>query len=1101
MSAHDAKILFRSAIIGSPIDPNKRPSTVGSVEAFDALSDAVTDVEATAADALAALDAVQTTADSIIKATWAALTAIAGTRNGQRGLVPTSDAGTHTDPVVGGTVSNSGTFAWSTSPAGWQRVDVYQDVASLTADVATALQQVDLDRVERMLRGEKRAVAWLFDRHTPVVAIRDDAEPTHNSHGVASVTCSRANAAWYFDAITGLLGSVAANTARYGRIDNGASAVAGIIQEQARTNIVKHNRDLRITHDLVVTGGAGTFTDGETVTATGGGSGTYVADQSPSGFIAVRSGSGTFTGTLTGGSSGATKTISSVSTAWALANVTVARNQTGLDGVANSASKITATAGNGTVLQAITNSSSARWQSAYLRRVTGTGTVYMTMDGGATWRDITALLTSNWTLVEIATQTITNPSVGFKLGTNGDAIAVDAVQNENNGTAGSSPILTTTAAVARAADQLSVALSGLPWSGQGAIFAEFATRQASNLVRVALQLDDGGSTNKILLAAANTGTGQGQVVVTTSSTDVADVRSGATAVAATARIAARVMPNDVQIATNGELGTVDITAALPTTTTVRFGPTADGVISRVVLTDRAIGADELKHLSLYGWPSGTAEDQAANLGAAKLVTDRLTCPWQGQRIAILGTSITDIGNYTAPLATLGAFDLVNMGYSGGALATTASTNPGVILDRADLIPDDVQLVIWDGLINDFRTESTLGALGDVVTSTFYGALLTTTLNLLARSPSRVVVFCTPYGTADLAFTGRWNNPNGKGNTLAQFQQAIRDVAHRVGMPVIEFAESGLGGANITIYSDDLLHPNTAGGTLMSQFIYDKLCAIRPSTVSPVALPTFTYNAGTGEVSIACATAGATIYYTTDGSIPTTASALYSTPFTVSSAASTVVNALAVATGYAPRVSRGEFTRAQSGPGSGTWMLRPAVLGDLSGNGLTPASLTGGLMGGVETLFDGFYSYAYSALWLAVGASNAVEFMIANKSALWMALSDGASGWYAIGEFAATPVATGSRFSTGAGAITAAPNPGSFAHTAAKRHTKFRLARRGDIVEIYQWNGTSWDTVTSTLDLSALSGIAGYYANAKLGILQHRNGSFSTVKNVRVGTLT
>ena len=36
--------------------------------------------------------------------------------------VPVSDTGTHTDPVVGGTVNNTGIFRWSTSPAGYQRL-------------------------------------------------------------------------------------------------------------------------------------------------------------------------------------------------------------------------------------------------------------------------------------------------------------------------------------------------------------------------------------------------------------------------------------------------------------------------------------------------------------------------------------------------------------------------------------------------------------------------------------------------------------------------------------------------------------------------------------------------------------------------------------------------------------------------------------------------------------------------------------------------------------------------------------------------------------------------------------------------------------------
>lgn len=56
-----------------------------------------------------------------VEKTWPALNAITGTAGA--GAEITADAGTHTDPVVGGTVSNSGRFRYSTSPAGWERVD------------------------------------------------------------------------------------------------------------------------------------------------------------------------------------------------------------------------------------------------------------------------------------------------------------------------------------------------------------------------------------------------------------------------------------------------------------------------------------------------------------------------------------------------------------------------------------------------------------------------------------------------------------------------------------------------------------------------------------------------------------------------------------------------------------------------------------------------------------------------------------------------------------------------------------------------------------------------------------------------------------------
>lgn len=136
--------------------------------------------------------------------------------------------------------------------------------------------------------------------------------------------------------------------------------------------------------------------------------------------------------------------------AWVKTNITAAKNQTGPDGVGNSASLISATAANGTCLQSITLASSARWQSVFIKRVTGTGVVQVTMDNGATWTAVT--VTSSWARVEIPTQTLANPTVGFRIVTSGDEVAVDFVQNENSGVRATSPIETTTASVTRSAD-------------------------------------------------------------------------------------------------------------------------------------------------------------------------------------------------------------------------------------------------------------------------------------------------------------------------------------------------------------------------------------------------------------------------------------------------------------------------------------------------------------------------------------------------------------------------------------------------------------------------------------------------------------------------
>lgn len=78
----------------------------------------------------------------------------------------------------------------------------------------------------------------------------------------------------------------------------------------------------------------------------------------------------------------------------------------------------------------------------------------------------------------------------------------------------------------------------------------------------------------------------------------------------------------------------------------------------------------------------------------------------------------------------------------------------------------------------------------------------------------------------------------------------------------------------------------------------KLTLFKYANANQVAMPTFSLAGGTyysaQSVELSCATSGATIYYTTDGSTPTTSSSVYSTAIPVS--ATTTIKAFAVATG-------------------------------------------------------------------------------------------------------------------------------------------------------------------------------------------------------------
>ena len=72
---------------------------------------------------------------------------------------------------------------------------------------------------------------------------------------------------------------------------------------------------------------------------------------------------------------------------------------------------------------------------------------------------------------------------------------------------------------------------------------------------------------------------------------------------------------------------------------------------------------------------------------------------------------------------------------------------------------------------------------------------------------------------------------------------------------------------------------------------------------PTAAPTFSVAAGTytaaQSVTLADATTGAVIYYTTDGSAPTTSSTQYTGAISIATAGTTTLNAIAVAPNYSP----------------------------------------------------------------------------------------------------------------------------------------------------------------------------------------------------------
>lgn len=183
--------------------------------------------------------------------------------------------------------------------------------------------------------------------------------------------------------------------------------------------------------------------------------------------------------------------------AWVKSNITAAKDEIGIDNVANGASSLLCDVANGTVLQSITLASSARYQTCYVKRLAGTGVISMTMDGGTTWVDVTSQISSSWARVFIPTQTVTDPQVGFKMATINDKIAVQYFQNEN-GVFATSPIPTVSAAITRSADIVQLTGAGLTAAGAAVGSAIVQTNPWENSTAAASDLLSTSTSRRLL---------------------------------------------------------------------------------------------------------------------------------------------------------------------------------------------------------------------------------------------------------------------------------------------------------------------------------------------------------------------------------------------------------------------------------------------------------------------------------------------------------------------------------------------------------------------------------------------------------------------------
>jgi hypothetical protein len=155
---------------------------------------------------------------------------------------------------------------------------------------------------------------------------------------------------------------------------------------------------------------------------------------------------------------------------WVAVGITPTLTATGIDGVPNSCTTLTATAPNGTILQTLVAAASSRTNSAFVRRRTGSGAILLRQ--GTATLDITASLSSIIFTRPQLNDNELNVAYGFQMATTGDQIDVDMNQFEALAATqfATSPMPATGAA--RSADRLDCVAAGNIDFTQGTAYAE-----------------------------------------------------------------------------------------------------------------------------------------------------------------------------------------------------------------------------------------------------------------------------------------------------------------------------------------------------------------------------------------------------------------------------------------------------------------------------------------------------------------------------------------------------------------------------------------------------------------------------------------------------